>query len=265
MHDIHGTEKECYDRLRWYCHAIRETNPSSVAECEIDPVTSEFKRLFICFHACVVGFLTGCMPLIFLDETHIKNKYKGCILVTVSKDVNDDLFKIDYSVVDAENDANWKWFCCHLRSALISCQSILLNEFTFFSDRYPGIMKAVEQLFMGSHHSYYLRHLVDNFVKQVLRSYPKHNKKHWSSVFKKAAYAPSLQEHEQHINNIIYFMPLARGFIVQSHPQSWTNALFLDDRWGVMNDNIADCWNNWVKPARYLPIWLWWITYACRS
>ncbi|KAG6470945.1 hypothetical protein ZIOFF_072033 [Zingiber officinale] len=49
-------------------------------------------------------------------------------------------------------------------------------------------------------------------------------------------------------------MPLVRGFIVQSHPQSWTNALFLGDRWDVMNNNIAECWNNWVKLARYLPI-----------
>ncbi|KAG6510108.1 hypothetical protein ZIOFF_028116 [Zingiber officinale] len=35
----------------------------------------------------------------------------------------------------------------------------------------------------------------------------------------------------------------------------WANALFLSDRWGVMNfNNIAECWNNWVKPARNLPI-----------
>ncbi|KAG6470944.1 hypothetical protein ZIOFF_072032 [Zingiber officinale] len=108
IHDIHGTEKGCYDRLRWYGRVIRETNPASVTECEIDPVTSKFKRLFIYFHACAVSFLTGCMPLIFLDETHIKNKYKSCILVIVSKDANDDLFTIGYSVVDAENDANWE-------------------------------------------------------------------------------------------------------------------------------------------------------------
>ncbi|XP_075483082.1 uncharacterized protein LOC142523241 [Primulina tabacum] len=120
--------------------------------------------------------------------------------------------------------------------------------------RHPGIIKAVNLLFTGSHHAYCLRHLVDNFVKVVLRSYPKHNKKHWSSVFKKAAYAPSLQEHEQHIKNILESMPLARDFIVNSEPQSWANALFLGNRWGVINNNIAECWNNWVKAARYLPI-----------
>ncbi|XP_073030655.1 uncharacterized protein [Primulina eburnea] len=233
MNEIHGTDKGCYDILRWYCRAVKETNPLSVAE---------------------FGFVTGCRPLIFLDETHIKNKFKGCILLAVSKDANDDLFTIAYSVVDAENDINWEWFCYHLRSVLLSCQSIPFNEYTFFSDRHPGIIKVVNLLFTGNHHAYCLRHLVDNFVKVVLQSYPKHNKKYWSSVFKKAAYAPSLQEHEQHIKNILESMPLARDFIVNSEPQSWANALFLGNRWGVINNNIAECWNNWVKAARYLPI-----------
>ncbi|XP_073154076.1 uncharacterized protein [Henckelia pumila] len=183
-----------------------------------------------------------------------RNKYKGCILVAVSKDANDDLFTIAYVVVDAENDVNYDWFCYHLRSVLLSHQCIPFDEFTFFSDRHPSIIKAVNLLFPGSGHAYCLRHLVDNFVKQVLRSYPKHNKKHWSSVFKKVAYAPSFQESEQHINSIFESMPLARGFILNSDPQSWANALFVGNRWGVINNNIAECWNSWVRSALHLPI-----------
>ncbi|XP_073120913.1 uncharacterized protein [Henckelia pumila] len=191
MHDLHGTDKGCYDKLRWYCRAVRETNPGSVADCEIDVVTNKFKRLFLCFNACAVGFATGCRPMIFLDGTHIKNKYKGSIQLAVAKDANDDLFTLAYAVVDAENDSNWEWFCFHLRGVLVLQHIMVFEKFTFFSDRHTGIIKAVKLLFPGSHHAYCLRHLVDNFVKQVLRSYPLHNKKHWSSVFKKAAYAPS--------------------------------------------------------------------------
>ncbi|XP_073151968.1 uncharacterized protein [Henckelia pumila] len=194
MHDIYGTEKDCYDKLRWYCRNVRETNPGSVAEYEIDALTNKFKRLFICFNACANGFSTGCRPMIFLDGTHIKNKYKGSILVAVGKDANDNLFTLAYSVVDAENDCNWEWFCINLRSVLLSQHISGFENFTFFSDRHSGIIKAVNLLFPGSHHAYCLRHLVDNFVKQVMRSYPLHNKKHWSSVFKKASYAPSHQE-----------------------------------------------------------------------
>ncbi|XP_073290826.1 uncharacterized protein [Primulina huaijiensis] len=233
MHDIHGSEKGCYDRLRWYCQAVRETNPGSVAE---------------------FGFATGCRPLIFLDGTHIKNKYKGSMLLVVTKDANDDLFTLAYSVVDAENDSNWEWFCYHLRCVILTHHTMGFDRFTFFSDRHPGIIKAIQLLFPGSRHAYCLRHLVDNFVKTVLRSYPLHNKKHWSSVFKKAAYAPSQHEFSQHINNIFESMPLAIAFIQKSKPKSWANALFRGNHWGVINNNIAECWNNWVKPARYLSV-----------
>ncbi|XP_073122054.1 uncharacterized protein [Henckelia pumila] len=169
MHDVHGTDEGCYDRLRWYCAAVKKTNPGSVVECEIEPLTKKFKRLFICFLSCAVSFVSGCRPLIFLDGTHIKNKYKGCILVVVSKDANDDLFTIAYDIVDAENDANWDWFCYHLSRVLLYYQCISFDEFTFFSDRYPSIIKAVNQVFVGSHHAYCLRHIVDNFVKQIMK------------------------------------------------------------------------------------------------
>ncbi|XP_074588619.1 uncharacterized protein LOC141844477 [Curcuma longa] len=169
MHDIHGTDKGSYDKLRWYCHAVKETNSGSYAECEIDPMTNKFRRLFMCFHACLIGFISGCRPLIFLDGTHIKNKYKGCLLVAVAKDANDDIFTLAYAVVDAENDSNWEWFCYQLKHVLASQYIMVFRNYTFFSDRHPGLIKAIQFVFPGSHHAYCLRHLVDNFVKQVHR------------------------------------------------------------------------------------------------
>ena len=76
---------------------------------------------------------------------------------------------------------------------------------------------------------------------QVLRRYPLHNKKHWASVFMKAAYAPTRQDYTEHIDNILESMPLAKEFIMQSEPQCWANSLFHGDRWGVINNNQAKC------------------------
>ncbi|XP_073121497.1 uncharacterized protein [Henckelia pumila] len=165
MHEIHGADDESYDKLRWYCSAIKKTNPGSIVECEIDQCSNKFKRFFICFNACATGFVRGCRPLVFLDGTHIKNKHKGNIFVAVVKDANDDLFTLAYAVVDAENDDNLRWFCFQLKGALCSHNCMGFEKYTFFSDRQPGIIKGVELIFPRSHHAYCLRHLVDNFVK----------------------------------------------------------------------------------------------------
>ncbi|XP_075485278.1 uncharacterized protein LOC142525000 [Primulina tabacum] len=128
MHDIYGTDKGSYDKLR-----------------------------------------CGCRPLLFLDGTHIKNKYKGCLLGAVAKDANDDVFTLAYAIVDAENDSNWEW-------------------------------------------------------------YPLHNKKHWSSVLKKAAYTSSRHEFSQHIKSIIDSMPLAQEFLVSVPSENWANSMFVGER-----------------------------------
>lgn len=97
LQKIHGLQKGSYERLRWFCNALRKTNPGSVAECELYDGTNKFRRMFICLHACAIGFVRGCRPLIFLDGTHIKNKHKGTLLSAVSKDADDGLFTLAYA------------------------------------------------------------------------------------------------------------------------------------------------------------------------
>ncbi|XP_073304221.1 uncharacterized protein [Primulina huaijiensis] len=215
---------------------------------------NKFRRLFISLHACIVGFVKGCRPLIFLDGTHIKKKFKGCILSAVTKDANDDLFTLAFAVVEAENDANWEWLCLKLRRVLEMQNCVAFSHFTFFSDRHSGLVKAIPGIFTGSPHSYCLRHLVDNFRRQILKKYPLHNKKHWESIFQKAAYAATENEFIGHITSIIKSMPLAEEFIKSSEPENWANCLFSGKRWCIINNNQAECWNSWIKPARFLPI-----------
>lgn len=60
MRDSHETKKWSYDKLRWYCHVVKEINSGSYAEREIDLLTNIFKQFCICFHVCFVGFVCDC-------------------------------------------------------------------------------------------------------------------------------------------------------------------------------------------------------------
>ena len=97
VRDIHGDECESFDKLRWFCDVLRETNPGSIADLEIFPDTMKFRRIFISIAACVAGFVKGCRPMLFLDGTHIKSKWKGCLLSAVCKDADNGMFTVAYA------------------------------------------------------------------------------------------------------------------------------------------------------------------------
>ncbi|XP_020258540.1 uncharacterized protein LOC109834940 [Asparagus officinalis] len=72
---LYGDAYESYDQLRWYVDEVKKTNPGSYIHVEQDE--GRFTRIFICYAACINGFLQGCRPLIFLDGTFLKDRFKG--------------------------------------------------------------------------------------------------------------------------------------------------------------------------------------------
>jgi MuDR family transposase len=71
----HGTHNAAYQALPKYCADIVASNPNSVAFVEKTP-DDKFKRLFICYGACALGF-SYCRPLVGLDGTHLKTTFQG--------------------------------------------------------------------------------------------------------------------------------------------------------------------------------------------
>ena len=83
---------------------VTETNPDSVFSIEQEE--RRFKRLFVSYGACIQGFLKGCRPLLFLDGTFLKDRYKGILLGATAYDGNQGIFPLAFSVCDQENETN---------------------------------------------------------------------------------------------------------------------------------------------------------------
>ncbi|KAL7163418.1 hypothetical protein ACSBR2_039510 [Camellia fascicularis] len=81
-------------------------NPGSYIKFEYDDHTHCFTRYFISFKACIDGF-NHCHPLLFLDATFQKGRFKGFLLAATTKDGNQGLFPLAYVVMDSENTSNW--------------------------------------------------------------------------------------------------------------------------------------------------------------
>ena len=69
---------------------------------KIQTVNDMFKRMYVCLDACKRGFLVGCRPLIGIDGCHLKGIIGGQLLVVVGKDMNDNIFLIDYAIIEIE-------------------------------------------------------------------------------------------------------------------------------------------------------------------
>ncbi|XP_008801985.1 uncharacterized protein LOC103715957 [Phoenix dactylifera] len=252
MKDLYGHRSKSYDRIRWYCDAILETNPDSIVE--YGTIEGRFRRLFISFHASVVGFIRGYRPLIFMDGTFIKHKDGGVVLGATSKDANDDMFSIAYGVVDTETDDNWDWFCRNLKEAIYSCIEWRSEQITFMTDRHQEIIKSVPKYFSGSYHSYCFRHVKDNFKNQVLVHYCASERKMLLDLLNAAAYTPRLNVFHKLISKLTLDAPGSRTFLLHANPKHWANAVFPGPRWGIMTSNVAECFNSWILEARHLPV-----------
>ncbi|XP_038972954.1 uncharacterized protein LOC120105004 [Phoenix dactylifera] len=252
MKEIYGDRSLSYDRIRWYCDAIVQTNPGSITEYET--IEGRFRRLFICFHASLLGFIKGCRPLIFMDGTFIKHKDGGVLLGATAKDGNDDMFPIAYGVVDTETDENWEWFCQIFKEAIHSCSAYHGQKFTFMTDRHQGIIKSVPKYFPGCYHSYCIRHVKENFKNQVLVHYRAADRKRLLDLVNAVAYTPRLNVFQKLIGKLTSEAPGASTFLLHANPEHWANAIFSGPRWGTMTSNVAECFNSWILEARHLPI-----------
>ncbi|OVA07378.1 hypothetical protein BVC80_985g4 [Macleaya cordata] len=97
MTEIYGDAAKFYSKLVWYTEALKKSNPGSHVVLEVDTKTRQFQRLFVAFKACIDGFNYFC-PMLYLDGTFLKGKFKGCLLAATGKNANqaaevDSVFK----------------------------------------------------------------------------------------------------------------------------------------------------------------------------
>ncbi|XP_043687579.1 uncharacterized protein LOC122638795 [Telopea speciosissima] len=128
-------------------------------------VNPQFKRMFICFDACIQGFLKGCRPFIGLDGCHLKGVYGGVLVSAVSVDGNNRIFSIAYGVVESEGKDSWLHESierCKDRSIGVIAPTIPL---TFMTDKQKGLIEAISTIFPQANHRHCSRHLHNNFKK----------------------------------------------------------------------------------------------------
>ncbi|KAG5547704.1 hypothetical protein RHGRI_013410 [Rhododendron griersonianum] len=180
-----GDYDASFDELRWYREAVKNFDPESVFEIEVDTETNRFKRLFVAFSACIYGF-KHLRPLLFVDGTFLKGNFKGSLLSASAKDGDKGLFPLCIGVADSESNENWLWFMKKLRDILDGDT----RSIVFVSDRNAGIKAAVPRVFPTGFHGYCLYHLKNNLRGRLTGGRNKY-KERVVGLFSLCAYAPN--------------------------------------------------------------------------
>ena len=76
---VRGTHASGYRDLPSYLYKIKQANPGTITELELD-AKKRFKYLVIAFGACIKGF-PFMRRIIVIDGAHLSGKYRGVMLV----------------------------------------------------------------------------------------------------------------------------------------------------------------------------------------
>ncbi|KAL5548130.1 hypothetical protein UlMin_003361 [Ulmus minor] len=155
-----STPEQSYKLLPGYLHMLMDTNLGS------------FQYLFIAFVASIHGF-SYCRPVISIDATHLKGKYRGVLFTAVCHDANQQIFPLAFGVGDSENDASWTWFLGRVKSVFGVNSALII-----VSDRHRSINNAVQGVFPQAFLGICMYHLLNN-LKTKFRSKTKELEQHY--------------------------------------------------------------------------------------
>ncbi|KAL4011078.1 hypothetical protein IC575_028124 [Cucumis melo] len=143
-------------KIKKYGEALKFTNPGTIFHMELED-DRFFKYLFMAVGACVRGFLNCIRPVIVMDGTLLKNKYRGQLIVAVCLDGNNQIYPLAFGVVDREIDDSIQWFLEKLKGAIGEVRNL-----GFVTDRKTCFAKGISSVFPSAFHYLCVQHLSPN-------------------------------------------------------------------------------------------------------
>ncbi|XP_017985397.1 PREDICTED: uncharacterized protein LOC108663978, partial [Theobroma cacao] len=158
-----GPSKESFQHLPSYFHMLERENPGTVT-CVTTDGEQRFKYCFWVFGSCIRGFSAVMRPVVAIDATHLKGRFKGILFVVVCKDANEQIYPLAFGIGHVEDEKSWLWFLNQLRRA-IGCPENAM----FIFDQHFGIKNVVEKVYKDAHHGLCNYHLGKNVKNRFKR------------------------------------------------------------------------------------------------
>ncbi|KAL0210056.1 hypothetical protein P9112_010140 [Eukaryota sp. TZLM1-RC] len=169
---------------------------------------------FFSFGPLLDGF-KFCRPVIVIDGTHLRSKYKGTLLAAAGIDATGHFFPMGFEITTTENIINWESFLTNLKKNFA-----ITDKTVFISDRNPAIARTLCDVFDESVlHSVRCKHLSDNLASRGGKKAMK--------LFWKCARASTVEEFDVFWQLLKEQCPAAFKHLEQNAPkETWATGTF---------------------------------------
>ncbi|KAA0061903.1 MuDRA-like transposase [Cucumis melo var. makuwa] len=212
---VRGSPKESYNLLRRYGEALKFTNP---------------------------GFLNCIRPVIVMDGTFLKNKYRGQLIVAVCLDGNNQIYPLAFGVVDRETDDSIQWFLEKLKGAIGEVPNL-----GFVTDRKTCFAKGISSVFPSAFHSLCVQHLSQNL-------HDKYKNDTVATLFYNASRTYRESTFVEAWRHLLAFPNGSGKYLNDVGIARWSRVHCPGRRYNMMTTNIAESMNSILKEPRDLPI-----------
>nr|XP_025703107.1 uncharacterized protein LOC112803867 [Arachis hypogaea] len=199
------------------------------------------------YEALPIWAFRHCKPIVQVDGTHLYGKYKGCLLVAVSQDGNNNIVPIAFAIVEGETSDAWHFFLSNLRQHVVTRDGVSL-----ISDRHESINTAVERSNGAwspprAFHMFCIRHIESNFLRKFKAPY-------LQKLVVNIGYSRTVREYEVRYQRLRERGEAYTNWLNRIPREQYALAFDGGYRWGHMTTNLVECINSVLKSARNLPI-----------
>ncbi|XP_071687356.1 uncharacterized protein [Rutidosis leptorrhynchoides] len=164
-----GTWQSNLAEFPTYVDELVHTNPDTIVRWVFGPQVEygvlTFKYVLWAFGPAIMAY-QQCIPILCIDETHLKGNYIGKMLTGVAKNANRQVLPVAFAVVDTESNESWAWFLEMVQTHV----NVSNRDLCVISDRHVRILNEMANQQYGWHHRYCLCHIRSNLMTKFNRN-----------------------------------------------------------------------------------------------
>ncbi|WVZ54516.1 LOW QUALITY PROTEIN: hypothetical protein U9M48_005302 [Paspalum notatum var. saurae] len=240
---LFGKWDDSWDWLYRFKAEVELRSPGSVRDTVQDGDKVRFSRFFCAYKACIDRFLNGCRPYHSIDSTALNGQWNGHMPAAMALDGHNWMFPLAFGFFDSETKDNWIWFMQQLSKSIGPVPKLAIC-----TDACKGLETAVAKVFPWAEQRECFRHLMENMKKYYTGEI--YGKNIWP-----AARAYTSGKFNYFMGKVLEASPGVADWLNDNHNLMWARSKFSTDiKVDYINNNLAECWNGWIKEFKDLPI-----------